>query len=355
MINFALEPNATLLDAVKVIEDGQKTIAVVVDEFNNLLGALTDGDIRRSLLNGHTLNDSVVIAMNINPLTANANSEDSFLLELLIRYTYEAIPLVDSSGKFKRIVHISDLSSNKVTHVMSDFYAAVIMAGGEGRRLLPLTQDVPKPMIQVGGMPIIERQIRCLARQGVEKIFITINYLGQVIKEYFKSGEDFGVQISYLHEDMKLGTGGALSLLPTMPDRPLLVINGDVLTTFDYKHCLDFHQESKAFITVAAITHHVEIPYGVIHANNINITKLEEKPSQKFLCNAGIYTLSPEAISLVPRQQFFNMTDLIELGINQKKKVVTFPIHEYWTDIGTPAELERARNKIFDTGEFRGI
>jgi len=202
---------------------------------------------------------------------------------------------------------------------------------------------MPKPMLPIGGAPLLERQIRGMVSRGLKRIFISTNYLGHVIEAHFGDGREFGAEIEYLREKEKRGTAGALALLPEPPKGPLLVINGDVLTTSDYGRMLDYHAEHGGYLTVAAIEYRVEIPFGVIHTTGVRATGLEEKPSQRYLCNAGMYVLSPEALDLVPAEGFFNMTDVIEAAIAAGRPVSVFPIHEYWTDIGSPSDLATAQ------------
>ena len=225
------------------------------------------------------------------------------------------------------------------------------MAGGEGRRLSPLTEKKPKPMLEVGGMPLLERQVRRMAKVGIKQVYIAVNHLSDVIMNHFGDGKGFGVSIKYLQENKKLGTGGALSLLPEKPDAPLIVVNGDVLTTSDYGHLLDYHCKSEAFVTIAVVDYYLEVPFGVITSEKDRVVSLKEKPSQRFLCNAGIYVLSPEAWGFIPQNQVYDMTDLIQLCLKEDKKVGVFPIHEYWTDIGTPDELEKARKTVQALGK----
>ena len=224
-----------------------------------------------------------------------------------------------------------------------EFSFAVIMAGGAGTRLRPLTDTIPKPMVKIGGVPLLERQIRRLVKVGVHRVYISVNYLGHIIEEYFDDGSEFGIEICYLREQERLGTAGALTLLPECPNGPIIVMNGDILTTSDFDSFYSFHVAHDAKITVAAVDHRVHIPYGVIRSEGPFITELVEKPSERFLCNAGIYALSPEVLSLLPRNILSNMTDLVDICLANQLPVAVFPVHEYWNDIGTPDDLERAR------------
>jgi len=346
----AITPAATLVDAVRTIEQSTKRLAVVTDQKNQVIGTLTDGDIRRSILNGNDLNTLVTKAMNRQPAIAQVDESDSTLQKTLKKYNIRSIPLVDHQNRYVRTLYETELyKTDSLLSIEKTFTAAVIMAGGEGNRLRPLTEKIPKPMVDINGIPLLERQIRGLEKIGIKTIYISINYLGEVIKDYFGTGDEFGVTIDYLHEDKKLGTAGALSLLPSIDKNgDLLVMNGDILTKSDFMHLYHFHKEHNASITMSAIDYHVNIPYGVIECSGATLTGLQEKPSQRFFCNAGIYALSVDILKKVPTEIFWNMTDLIEQCLNDKENVSVFPVHEYWTDIGTPIDLENARNKIIN-------
>jgi dTDP-glucose pyrophosphorylase len=340
-----LLPEAPLMDAVRAIEVSRRRMAVVVAEDGCLLGTLTDGDIRRHLLAGGSLKSPVSKAMNPSPLTAEASSPDGYMKDLMRRGNVVALPLVGHNRKFLRMVHLMDLEHGdvQINRAPLGFSFAVIMAGGEGTRLRPLTDDLPKPMVEIGGVPLLARQIERLANVGIRRVYISVNYLSHIIEEYFGDGRNFGIEICYLREKEKLGTAGALSLLPEHPDGPIMVMNGDILTTSDLDSLYSFHMNHGAKITVAAIDHRVDIPYGVIRADGPFVTGLVEKPSERFLCNAGIYAVSPEALSLLPGSKFSNMTDLIDTCLAKNWPVAVFPVHEYWNDIGTPDDLEKAR------------
>ncbi|KZD12193.1 nucleotidyltransferase family protein [Oceanibaculum pacificum] len=345
--NPPLDPAATLRDAVRAIEATHRRIAVVADAAGMLIGTLTDGDIRRGLLRGLTLEDGVASAMNAAPTTAHAASERSYLLELLVNRGFESLPLVDAQGRYVAVVSRYDLgpagSAGAPVEARSAIALAVIMAGGEGQRLRPMTETLPKPMVDIGGMPLIERIVRSLIAAGVPQLRIAVNYLHHVIEQHLGDGSALGGRIDYLREKTKLGTAGALSLLTDRPDGPVLVMNGDVVTSFDCNALQRYHAEQEAMVTVAAMEYRVDIPYGVIQSDGACVTGLMEKPSQRFLCNAGIYMLSPEALERIPPDRAFNMTDLIETCLAAGQKVCIFPLHEYWADIGTPKDLADAR------------
>lgn len=342
-----LLPEASLMDAVLAIEVSCRRMAVVVARDGHLLGTLTDGDIRRHLLAGGSLEAPVSKAMNPHPHTVEIGSPDGYIKDMMRRGNVIAMPLLDKTGKFLRLVHLMDLEQeegdSQVCAASLGFSFAVIMAGGEGTRLRPLTEDIPKPMVEIGGAPLLERQIQRLAKVGISRVYISVNYLSHIIEDYFGDGRDFGIEICYLREQEKLGTAGALSLLPEHPERSIMVMNGDILTTSDLDSLYSFHMNHGAKITVAAIDHRVDIPYGVIRADGPFITGIDEKPSERFLCNAGIYAVSPEALKLLPEDKYSDMTDLIDACFAINLPVAVFPVHEYWNDIGTPDDLEKAR------------
>lgn len=342
MTEAPLPPTARLRDAVQAIERTRRRTAVVIDDGNRLLGTITDGDIRRCLLAGGSLDTLVLEVMNANPVTAGPHSPDELLRERMEHANIVCIPLVNEDGRFVRLVHTADLASASDESRLSGFAAAVVMAGGEGTRLRPLTRILPKPMIEIGGMPLLERLLTRLQAAGIAKVYISVNYLAHIIEDHIGDGSRFGVEVTYLREDAKLGTAGALSLLPEQPAGSVAVINGDILTTFDFAALHDFHKDHGAAVTAAAVDYRIDIPYGVIRSKGPYIKRLEEKPSQQFLCNAGIYALAPDTLGMVPNG-FFNMTDLIEACIAEGRKAAVFPLHEYWSDIGTPGDLEQAR------------
>ena len=344
MSDTRLGPESSLMDAIRAIEASRRRIAVVVDTEQRLLGTLTDGDVRRSLLAGGGLDTPVVQAMNASPLTAEEGAPAGYLLDLMRKRNVMALPLIDGHGRFQRLIHLVDLECQEgPMAVAAKFDFAVIMAGGEGTRLRPLTATIPKPMVDIGGAPLLERQVERLARAGLKRVYIAVNYLSHVIEDHFSDGAEFGIEIRYLREREKLGTAGALALLPDRPQGPIVVMNGDILTTSDFGSLYAFHIAHAAEVTVAAVDYRVNIPYGVIRTEGAYATGLVEKPSQRFLCNAGIYVLSPGALNLLQGAGHLNMTDIIGACLARKMPVAVFPVHEYWSDIGTPDDLEKAR------------
>lgn len=345
MKQLTVAQNETVREAIRVIELARKTIAVVVSESGQLLGTVSDGDIRRAIMAGHGLDDSIVEVMNRNPTTALEGSSEEQLARILSDRGLEALPLVDRNNRFIRVVHAQDLGHHD--HATSrTFERAVIMAGGLGKRLGRLTRNTPKPMLPVGGMPLIERSIKGMAGAGVKSVYIAVNYLHDRIEDYFGDGTDLGIRIRYLKEEQRLGTAGALSLIDEDLTEPLLVVNGDVLTKCDYGRLYEYHVEGGACMTIGLIQHRIEIPYGVVDMAEDRVIGMREKPAQSFFCNAGIYALSADVLNHLPRNEPIDMTDIIQSLIDRGESVKAFPIHEYWTDIGLPADLERARKDV---------
>ena len=354
MIQTTLLPQACLIDAVRAIESSYRRMAIIVANDGKLLGTLTDGDIRRSLLIGASLEDLAVKSMNPNPILAKEDYSEDHLKYLMRSGNIMALPLVDKSGYFIRLIHFSDLGQAEIKNInnLNGFSFAVIMAGGEGARLRPLTEFIPKPMLEIAGISLLARQVQRLVDSGINRIYISINYLGHVIEDFFADGSQFGAEIYYLREQFYLGTAGALSLLPEKPERSIIVMNGDILSTFSFDGLYSFHREHMADVTVAAIDHKINIPYGVITSSGSYVTDITEKPSERYLCNAGIYALSPEVLILIPQMKHSNMTDLIGNCLENNRKVAVFPIHEYWSDIGTPEELKNAREHFSKLHSF---
>jgi dTDP-glucose pyrophosphorylase len=350
MSNNCLLHFATLFDAISAIESSPKRLAVIVSKDSKVLGTLTDGDIRRHILQGGSLKASVMDAMNQTPIVASVTTSDSMLRKMLTENNIRSIPLTDEQNKYIRTLDANELcSDDRVAVHEKIFSTAVIMAGGEGTRLMPLTENLPKPMIEINGLPLLERQIRRLCNMGIQLIYISVNYLSEIIEDYFGSGKKFGIEIRYLQESKKLGTAGALSLLPNINDlETVLVMNGDILTNSDFINLLHFHEDQQSAITISAVDYHIKIPYGVIKYDGVEVKAIQEKPSQQFFCNAGIYALSSSVLKKIPINKFFNMTDLIEKCLSEGDMVSVFPVHEYWSDIGTAEDLDKVRK------EFKG-
>lgn len=340
--NLVLNFNTKIKEALSVIDNGGIRIALVVDENKKLLGTLSDGDIRRGLLKNYTLNDSIKDLYFRKPIVAlNTESKEKIIQKAIKNQVYQ-IPIVDVENHLVNIVNLATL-----LNVTKKRNRVILMAGGLGTRLRPLTENTPKPMLKVGNRPILETIIKNFAAHGFVNITISLNYKGDMIKEYFKDGSDFGVNIDYVEENIRLGTAGALSLLHQQPNEPFFVMNGDLLTDVNFSNLLDFHCFGNSIATMCVREYEYQIPYGVIEIENGNISSIEEKPIKKFFVNAGIYVLSPNVFENIPQNEFFDMPTLFNILIEKQKKVLSFPIHEYWLDIGRISDFEQAQSEYF--------
>jgi dTDP-glucose pyrophosphorylase len=341
MTDFQLlfvRPSQKILETLEVIDRSQLQIALVVSESGKLEGVVTDGDIRRGILKKISLDSRVELIMNRAPSTALQGTPSKELLALMRNRKLKQIPVLDTDGRVVGLEILDDLIAPKTQESW-----VVLMAGGEGKRLRPLTENTPKPLIEIGSRPILSTLIESLADAGFKRIFLSVNYMADKIKSYFGDGEKFGVEISYLEEKESMGTIGSLRLLPFTPKHPLLIINGDILTKVNYGHLLAHHREQKAEATICARNYEIEVPYGVLETSSGLVTRVLEKPRQNHLISAGIYVLSPKAVSLIPRESpRFDMPELIDLAIQKEMRVSAFAIHEYWMDIGRHGDLERA-------------
>ena len=332
-----VEINTPIKIAVEQLNRVGIKIALVLDDNYRLLGTISDGDFRRGMLNGLSLEDTVEKIMNKNPLTVNEGTSRLEILKLMNDTKILQIPIVDKNN-FIIGLHLWDDISVQVrySNIM------VIMAGGKGSRLHPQTENRPKPMLLVAGIPILEHIIKRARSQGFNHFIIAINYLGQIIEDYFKDGQKFGVKIDYLREDVPLGTAGALSLLSHKPERAFIVTNGDVITDINYSNFLDYHMVQNAAATVAVHTHEFQIPYGVLQINGLEVESYEEKPIVSSFINAGVYALDPNILDFIKEPKFRDMPEILDISRDLNKKVIVYPLHESWIDIGRPIDLEIA-------------
>jgi dTDP-glucose pyrophosphorylase len=344
-----------IADVVKAIDaSGRLSIALVVDASDRLLYTLTDGDIRRGILAGIPMSAPAESLLDIKrkmphlePVTAPAGTPPAELLRLMREKSVRQIPLIDSRGRPVDVKILADLLPQDSLPVQ-----AVVMAGGQGTRLRPLTEHVPKPMLEVGGKPVMEMIVSRLEKSGIRRINVMTCYKPEKIVEHFGDGRDFGVELKYIREEKPLGTGGALGLMPE-PAEPLLVINGDIITDVNFAALLAYHQEHRADMTVAVRQYDVKVPYGVVQTRGPAVCALSEKPQFSFFVNAGIYLLEPSVTRLVPAGCRFDMTDLIQRLLDAGRPVVSFPVTEYWLDIGQASDYAQA-HKDANEGKIAG-
>lgn len=332
-----INADATLLEAMEVLDSGALQIALVVDDMGRLLGTITDGDIRRAILSKVSLEDSVDRAMFTPPTTASIYDDREKLLDTMRRKDLKQIPLIDSDGVVVGLKVLMDL-----LQVQPKDNWVVLMAGGLGTRLRPLTDDCPKPLLKVGGQAILETIIKSFIDHGFRRFFISVNYKRQMIENHFGDGRQWDVRIEYLREKETLGTAGALRLLPGIPADPLIVMNGDLLTKINFNNLLEFHKECRCQATMCVREYNVEVPFGVAEIDRYRLVKLEEKPTQIFFINAGIYVLEPQTLELIPGEGRFDMTHLFDRLLAHDERPAAFPIREYWRDIGQVGDYRLA-------------
>jgi dTDP-glucose pyrophosphorylase len=334
-----VNPDASLEQAIEVLDKAALRIALVVDDSGILLGTLTDGDVRRALLKHLPLDTPVNKVMNANPKTAAQGWTKSRILALMEQYEVLQLPLVDNEQKVVGLANLHDLLNQ---HRYDN--PVFLMAGGLGTRLRPLTNDCPKPMLKVGDKPILEQILLNFVEAGFYRFFISTHYMPEVIREHFGNGEKWGVSIQYVYEDEPLGTGGALGLLPHDEiDLPLFMMNGDLLTSLNIHSFLEFHEHHGSAATMCVREYEHQVPYGVITSEGTQIKSMVEKPVQRFFVNAGIYLLNPELVKSIGPDTRIDMPTLLEQQIDAGKPVNMFPIHEYWLDIGRMDDFHTAQ------------
>lgn len=342
---ISIAPLASIKEALKAIDKGVMQIALIVED-DRLLGTITDGDIRRGFLNGRSLTDNIEGLYNTEPLTGTPDQTREDLIQLALTRGIKQLPILDKDRRLIGIEYIDDyLSSPEKPN------SIVLMAGGLGSRLRPLTADTPKPMLTVGSKPILETILDSFSRYGFRNFYFSVNYKAEKIREYFKDGSQYGVNISYLSEKNRLGTAGALSLLPQDITEPIIVMNGDLLTNVNFEKLLNYHLLAKADATMCVREYNLQIPYGVVETEGARIQGIQEKPTQNFFVNAGIYVLSPSALQLIPRGSYFDMPQLFQSLVKKDLKACSFPVTDYWMDIGQPNDFDQANSEydeVFD-------
>lgn len=340
--NVALPLHTPLGSAISILDKGGLGIVLVTDSDGTLRGTLTDGDVRRALLRHQTMNTPVSEIMCASPQVAEQHWSREMLLSAMESSRILQLPVVDVNRRVVGIETLHDMLGHKQLE-----NPVFLMAGGFGKRLYPLTQDCPKPMLKVGGKPILELIMQNFADAGFHRFYISTHYLPEVIRDHFGDGSRWNVSIQYVHENEPLGTGGALGLLPHDEiDLPIFLMNGDLLTRVDYRNLLDFHERHEGSATLCVREYESQIPYGVIKSDGHRITHIVEKPVQRCFISAGIYILSPELIRRVAPNERIDMPTLLEREIGAGRDVNMFPLHEYWLDIGRMDDFQRAQHEV---------
>ncbi len=335
-------PSATIGQVIARIDESTLQIALVVDENNHLLGTVTDGDIRRGILRGLSVLDPVTKVMNPHPQTAAPADDRSALLAIMQQLNIRQLPIIDDGV----VVGLEMLDTLLSPQPRENY--AVLMAGGLGERLWPLTKECPKPMLSVGGRPILETLLLTCIEYGVRRFYFSLNYRADQIREYFGDGSRWGVQIQFIQETQRLGTAGSLSLLPEVPSQPFLVINADLLTKVNFGSLLEYHVNHCATATMTVREYDLQVPYGVLKLDGHRILKIIEKPVHRFFVNAGIYVLDPDALKFIPKEQYFDMPSLFDNLIEGGRSTAAFPIREYWLDVGQMTDYERANGDYIE-------
>ena len=335
-----LSPSATIREALEIINSGSMKIALVADENQKLLGTLSDGDLRRAILGGGKLEDLIETIYYCSPTTCGINDSREKILQLAVAHKLYQIPVIDEDGRVVGVAEVDELlkpvpRTNKV----------VLMAGGLGTRLSPLTDTMPKSMLHVGRKPILETIVENFSKHGYTDIILSVGYKSDVIEDYFGDGAAFGVEIEYVHESKRMGTAGALTLLRKHLIEPFFVMNGDLLTNVNFEKMHDFHLSHKADATMAVREYDFQVPYGVVSIEGEKIVSIEEKPVHKFFVSAGIYMLSPQSLEHIPDNEFFDMPTLFGKLIEGNHNALSFPIREYWLDIGRIGDYEKANSE----------
>ena len=343
---ICLNQDVSIRTALETINREASRVALVLNGKGVLTGLVTDGDIRRGILRGIPLHDSISKVMNVNPLTFLENTPLDEIKETLNQRQLLHAPLVDSQGVLLGLICLHDLVEKpKLDNPV------FLMAGGFGRRLMPLTKDCPKPLLKVGNKPLLETTLESFVQAGFHRFYISTHYLSDMVRDHFGDGSRWQVDIQYIHEDQPLGTAGALGLLEGAidSDLPVIVMNGDILTKVDFEQLIRYHnRQDDALATMCVRECQYQIPYGVVNTDGEQILAMEEKPQQRFLVNAGIYVVTPNLIKQVEKNQRIDMPTLLSNQLQENRKVAMFPIHEYWLDIGKQDDFHRAQVEFAD-------
>jgi dTDP-glucose pyrophosphorylase len=334
--SIALKKSDTIIHALEVLNTAATKFLIVVDEQSKLLGTVTDGDIRRSLLKGVQIQQTLDQVMNTKPKTAASSTSRAEIRRILKEQEIQYLPVLDDKGHVLEIISLTEVASveKKENHV-------VLMAGGLGSRLAELTENCPKVMLNIGGRPILETIIETFKAHGFYKFIISVHYKSEMIEQHFKDGSQLNVEISYIKEKTRLGTAGALSLYKSN-GLPFIVMNGDLLTKINFNDLVDFHLKHQNAATMCLRQYEHQIPFGVVVTEQDQVTKIEEKPIRRYFVNGGIYVLNPELLADVPENTYYDMPTFFENLIEKKFKVGAYPFYEYWIDIGRLDDYERA-------------
>ncbi|MFB9276301.1 nucleotidyltransferase family protein [Cohnella cellulosilytica] len=338
-----ISPEQSIFEVLQIIDRGTVQIALVVDEERRLLGTVTDGDVRRGILRGVRVEAPVSEIMNRQPRTATTDMDRETLLSIMNYLKLRQFPILDGDGKVIKLQLLDDLMH---THHRDNW--VVLMAGGLGSRLGELTKDMPKPLLRVGTKPILEIILENFISSGFHKFYISVNYKAEMLQDYFGNGSRWGVTIRYIHEKKRLGTAGALSLIEEEHEKPIVVMNGDLLTKVNFGNLVDFHIDTSTKATMCVREYEFQVPYGVVQTEGHRLCALQEKPTQRFFINGGIYVIDPSILAYIPRDSYYDMTTLFDQLMQRHEQTSVFPIREYWIDIGRTDDFEKANSEFLE-------
>jgi len=333
--------NQSVRSAIEIMNKSGRQIILIINHEKILLGTFTDGDLRRALLNGVTLDSSLKGNYHSPALSSPISKGRYGALELMRKHGVDQMPLVDEQGCIVTIEVI-----NPGHYGIKVENTVVIMAGGLGKRLHPITEDIPKALVLVGGRPILELIIERLVSQGFQNFIISVNHLSEMIQDYFGDGSRWNVSIKYITEKKRLGTAGSLSLIEDLPNLPILVMNCDILTTTLFQDMIAFHEEKKASMSMGMQEYYHQVPYGVIKVEGTILKNIIEKPESKQFVNAGIYVISSNILKYIPKDKFFDMTEFVEILLKENESIHCHSLKKYWIDVGNRNDLERARSEF---------
>ena len=344
--NLLISRHTSISEVIKVIDHSTEQIALVIDQENRLLGTITDGDIRRGALRGIGPEGQAFQIMNNDPITFVKGQSPKDIGDIIGRKLIHHVPIIGQDRTVLGIKMIDDIIKAEKPENW-----VILMAGGQGSRLKPLTDECPKPLLKIGNKPLMEIIIDNFREYGFRKYFIAVNYRANMVEEYFGNGEKWAVDISYLKETKQLGTAGALSMLPSAPQNPIIIMNGDLLTKVNFRQLLKFHKEHGATATMCVREYSFQVPFGVASMDNYKLLDIDEKPVQHLFVNAGIYVLNPEAMGYLNSNEYLDMTNFLKELKTKGRDLAVFPLREYWLDIGRLDDYNRANqdyNKIFN-------
>jgi dTDP-glucose pyrophosphorylase len=335
---LVIADSASIRDAMQAIDSSGREMVLVRDRSDRIVGLISDGDIRRGLLSGRTLEMPAATVMTREFFTVAPGADRASILDVMKARSLQHVPVLDHDRRLVAVHFLRDLIG-----AMPKPNIAVVMAGGQGARLRPVTESIPKPMLEVAGRPMLERIVLHLVGHGIQTVYVSVNFMAGVIEKHFGDGSGFGCRIEYLRESEPLGTGGSLSLLPRRPEHPFLVLNGDLVSRANVTALLDAHAQHNYLATIGVGPYQLQVPFGMVREMAGRLESLAEKPTLDILVNRGIYVLDPAVLDFVPKQKEFPITDLFNELLAAKKPVGVFNFDDPWMDVGHMEDLRRAQ------------